>query len=144
MGDLWYAVQDGDERALGLYRRHYSSARRRHDAPRQFVGPGEKYVLLTVPGDALFVWRRSLYRQDEQIGVNCAVFRNEGGEQSSSLITEAMSLAWDRWAGKRLFTFVDPTMVVSRNPGYCFKCAGWRFAGVTRKGLHILEVLPAS
>ena len=35
------------------------------------------------------------------------------------------SLAWERWPGERLFTYVDPNKVRSFNPGYCFLRAGW-------------------
>jgi hypothetical protein len=31
--------------------------------------------------------------------------------------------------------------IISRNPGYCFKRAGWRACGKTQKGLIILERL---
>ena len=41
---------------------------------------------------------------------------------------------------ERFFTFVNPGKVGSPNPGYCFKKAGWRHVGRTKKrGLHILE-----
>lgn len=70
-------------------------------------------------------------------------FRNEGAVRSSTLIREAMALAWSRWPGMRLFTFVDPREVASTNPGYCFLQAGWkRLAGATRRGLRVLEALP--
>jgi hypothetical protein len=58
------------------------------------------------------------------------------------MISEAVSLAWRKWPGQRLFTFVDPAEVASTNPGYCFKVAGFRFCGRTRRGLHVLELLP--
>lgn len=138
----WIPARDGDERALGLYLRHYSSRGRRALAPRQFVGPGEYMVLLTPGADALFVWRRERYRLDGQTGVNCAVFRNEGSGLSSDLIRAAGELAWKRWPRERLFTFVDPKHVESPNPGYCFKAAGWRLCGRSAKGLHILEATP--
>lgn len=100
-------------------------------------------VLISTDGRALFVWRREQYRRDAQEGVNCTVFRNEGEQLSSRLIREAMELAWRRWPGERLFTFVNPRKVQSRNPGYCFLCAGWRRVGRTKeKRLLILEALP--
>jgi hypothetical protein len=41
-----------------------------------------------------------------QRGVNCAVFRNESSVLSSELIREACGLAWTRWPGERLYTYV--------------------------------------
>jgi hypothetical protein len=37
-----------------------------------------------------------------------------------------------------MFTYVDPRKIRSRNPGYCFKVAGWAFIRRTTEGLHLL------
>ena len=108
-------------------------------------------VLLTVTGDALFIWRKFI-SDDNQEGVNCAVFRNEGPLLSSLLILEAECLAWSRWPGERLYTYVWGAKVNSANAGYCFKCAGWTNVrdALSRpmyskgKGLAILEKFPWS
>ena len=91
-------------------------------------------VLLTPCARALFVWRRFISK-DDQAGVNCAIFRNEGAGLSSDLISAAMAAAWARWPGQRLYTYVNPRKVASGNPGYCFQCAGWPRCGIpkTRK-----------
>jgi hypothetical protein len=94
--------------------------------------------LLTVTCDALFVWRKFLSDGGQQ-GVNCALFRNESPVLSSLLVLEAEQLAWQRWPGERLYTYVNPRAVKSRNPGYCFKAAGWRRCGETKRHLLILE-----
>lgn len=147
---LWLPARDCDPRAYALYRRHYShyeyKDNRRQDPSNptrfSFVGPGEKMVLLTTDCRALFVWRKFINR-DGQTGVNCAVFRNEGDELSSRLILEAEQLAWQRWPGERLYTYVNQGKVKSPNPGYCFKMAGWQPCGFTKsKGLIILEKFP--
>ena len=136
----WISTKDGDPSVRALFDRHYS--RRRYAdgrRPALFVGPGEKLVLRTAMGDAICIWRkfRSL---DQQEGVNCAVFRNESPRLSSDLLRAAMVLAWDRWPGERLYTYVDPARIRSANPGCCFLKAGWRRCGRTRaRGLHILE-----
>jgi len=137
----WLAVPDGDARARALYLRHYS-ARHYRDGRRRtlFAGPGEKMVLITQECDALFVWRKFI-PADGQQGVNCAVFRNEGPRLSSELILEAEQLAWQRWPGERLYTYVAPSKVRSTNPGYCFIKAGWQRCGYTKGGLVILEKL---
>lgn len=142
----WYASSPTDPRALALYLRHYSAWKRRAvPLSRRFVGPGEQLVLLTVPCDALFVWRRERpeYRMDGQRGVNCAVFRNESPYLSSTLILEAEQLAWARWVGERLFTFVDAGKVrPKRDPGRCFLRAGWRRCGQSARGLLLFEKYP--
>ena len=145
----WLPVKDGDPRAVALHKRHYSrrnlvSGQRRSG----FVGIGERMVLLTVTCDALFVWRRmagadEIYERFHwQRGVLCTVFRNESPIRSSDLIKEAMDLAWQRWPGERLVTFVDGGKIRSTNPGACFKYAGWRRCGMSKGGLVILEVYP--
>lgn len=138
-GMRWYAVKDGNGAARELFNSHYS---RRHyrdgRKPKIFVGPGEKMVLLTSDGQALFVWRKFI-SDDGQDGVNCAIFRNESEHLSSELILEAEQLAWERWPGERLYTYVNPKRVKSSNPGFCFLKAGWRKCGKSKNGLVILE-----
>jgi hypothetical protein len=138
----WVEARDGDVLGLAMYRRHYSCHRYRDGRdPALFVGPGEKTVLLHADGSALFVWRKFI-SGDGQEGVNCAVFRNEGDTLSSVLILEAHGIAWERWPGERLYTYVNPRKVQSANPGYCFIRAGWRRCGVTKGGLLVLEMRP--
>ena len=142
-GGYWMSIKDGDPRALAIYERHYSCHRYKDGRKRTiFVGPGEKMVLLTVMCDALFVWRKFIDASGQQ-GINCAVFRNESPVLSSTLIEEAVQLAWSRWPGERLYTYVDKSKVKSRNPGYCFKVNGWRQCGITKwNKLVILERYP--
>jgi hypothetical protein len=151
----WLPVRDGDERALALYLDHYSSAKSRGRVPdrtvrgnfARFVGPGQHLVLLTVGADALFIWRNQRHRKDSERGVECTVFRNAARRSrvlSSLLIREACALAWARWVGARLFTFVDPgqlrSRLTGRDPGHCFLMAGWCDTGrVTPRGLRVLE-----
>ena len=142
-GDGWIVARDGDDTARCLFQLHYSF-RPYADGrkPKLFVGPGEKLVLLRRDAMALFVWRRFI-SGDGQKGVNCAVFRNEGAELSSQLIREADAIADERWPNERHYTYVNPRKVRSRNPGYCFKAAGWRACGVTKHNkLVVLERVP--
>jgi len=101
-------------------------------------------VLLTASCDALFVWHHPVMaRLSGQEGVNCTIFRNESPVLSSELIREACKLAWQRWPGARLFTYVADAKIRSTNPGACFKKAGWRRCGRNATGkLTILELLP--
>lgn len=84
----WFVTKDGDRTCLALYERHYSRYRYA-DGRRQsqFFGPGEHIVLRTGDGDALFVWRKFI-DDSGQIGVNCAVFRNESKRRIDYFGTE--------------------------------------------------------
>lgn len=137
----WLEVKDGNDTAREIFGSHYS--RRKYADGRNpllFVGPGEKMVLVSPEADALFVWRKFI-SMDDQTGVNCAVFRNEGARRSSELITEADDLAWQRWPGERLYTYVNPQKVRhKRDPGRCFLRAGWSHVGWSKGGLRILAI----
>ena len=139
----WVPASAADPVLRATYERHYSRKQAAGKAKNvRFVGPGECMVLRTVDYRALFAWRLSRFRMDLQGGVECTIFRNEGEVRSSVLVLEAVDLAWRRWPGFRLFTFVNPKLVASPNPGYCFKAVGWRFCGRSLKGLHILALNP--
>lgn len=135
---IWMPIKDGDPGALAFFNNHYS--RKKYADGREqklFVGPGEKMVLRTPCGKALWAWRKFL-SDDGQQGLNCAVFRNEGAGLSSVLILAAEDCAWTRWEKQRCFTYVDPKKVKSKNPGYCFEMAGWKRVGVTKKNKLII------
>ena len=136
---IWWLTKDGDRTCLALYERHYSCYRYRDGRKRYlFVGPGEKIVLRTAEGDALFVWRK--FKDDSgQTGINCAVFRNESAHQSSDLIRQADQIADCIWPGERHYTYVNSSRIRSTNPGFCFLVAGWRRCGRTKGGLIVLE-----
>jgi hypothetical protein len=140
LGTYWTEAADAEPMAFAMYRRHYSAQKNKNPKSRGFVGVGEKMVLIGLLSPALFAWKRStIPRDDGQEGVNCSVFRNESDILSSTLILEAMEWAWLKWPRQRLFTMVDPSKIRSINPGCCFKKAGWRRCGVTKRGLIILE-----
>ncbi len=155
----WVQTSENDPEAKALYRRHAQCRSGMNGGangsmnggtlgqrvkPRPFGGSGEKIVLVTHQADALIVFRKGSERGLGQ-GVHCSVFRNEGHFRSSSLIREAVSeWAWRRWPGERLYTYVGGQRVVSSNPGYCFKSAGWKRCGVTLGGMIVLELYPGS
>lgn len=130
----WVISHDMNPKAQELADRHYS--RKTPGSKKGFIGPGEKLVLLSPTGDALFTWLRSRadYRGDKIDGVNCTIFRNEGPVLSSKLILEAEKFAHDRWPGLKLFTYVSKAKVKSKNPGWCFMKAGWKPAGENKSG----------
>ena len=151
---VWIEVKDGNDTLRDIFSNHYSADSRLRDgsilrgSELLIVGPGEKLLLVTPCARAAFGWRREKFRMDGQVGVNCAFFRNEGAGRASDLIREAAAIAWERWPGERLYTFVDPGKVRhKRDPGRCFLRAGWRHVGWTKGGhgknsLRILECLP--
>ena len=139
----WLSVRDGNYSVRAIFDRHYSRHFYRDGRrPKLFAGPGEKEVLISPSGLAIFVWRKFRSMRAGEFGVNCAVFRNEGAGLSSDLICSAVAIAWRRWPGERLYTYVNPRCIRSTNPGYCFLMAGWRRCGTTPKGLIVLEMLP--
>ena len=143
LGDYWYLSRDGDDAVREIFDRHYS---RYHYAdgrkPKLFCGPGQKTVLITEAADAIWVWRKFIDASGNQ-GVNNAIFRNEGPILSSLLIADAENIAWSRWPGERLYTYVQPSGIRSSNPGACYKKAGWRTCGFTKwRKLVILEKMP--
>lgn len=154
VGEGWIEVLDGNPTARDIFQRHYTYRPRSGGRDNELiVGPGFKLLLLTADAGALCVWRKEKHRADGQTGVECCIFRREAGDLASNLLLDAMALAWARFPQERLFTFVDPRKVVPtmvKGPrgrlypvwGYCFYQAGWRFAGLTKKGLHILECFP--
>ena len=136
---VWMETHDADPVARKIADRHYS---RKTRGATHFCGPGEKLVLITPDEKALFVWRKNKFRKDGQEGVECTIFRNEGAGLSSDLIRKAMELAWKKWPGQRLFTYVNPYAVKSTDPGFCFKRAGWKEVGRSKGGLILLEIKP--
>jgi hypothetical protein len=121
----WMETKDGDAFARPLADRHYS---RKTIGAIQYVGPGERMVLISPDYKALFAWRIS-------------IFRNESEILSSLMIKEAVELAKSRWPNeKRFFTYVRDSAIKSSNPGCCFKKAGWKTCGRNKTDeLTILE-----
>lgn len=139
----WLLRKDGDPEVRAIFDRHYSRTRYADGRqPKLFVGPGQKMVLLSACKRAVFIWRKFV-NDDGQTGVNCAAFRNEGAGLSSRLLFDAMLIAWCRWPGERFYTYVKASAIRSTNPGYCFKVAGFKAIGITkRRGYHILAFEP--
>jgi len=105
---------------------------------------GRKLVLRDALGEVLWAWifPDPAMRMDGQTGYNCAIFRNESARRSSDIILEAERHAIDKWGVGRGYTYVDPKKIRSRNPGYCYKVAGWRRVGVSKSGQILLAKDP--
>lgn len=100
--------------------------------------PGQTIVLLEKHTErAVFGWWRpdpasGLRAMNNLDGWTCTIFRNESTVRSSDLIKDAErvfeELALDI-GPDGLLTYVWDKRVRSTNPGFCFKCAGWRAIG---------------
>ena len=136
--DLLLVIRDGDPDARALYDRHYSARHYRDGRkPKRLIGPGQYLLLTTTDRKALIAFRRSNRQIAGRTGIYLSVFRNESSLKASTLLTAACMMAWDRWPGQEIFTFVNPQKVKSPLPGYCFLRAGFREKGKTQRGLLI-------
>lgn len=142
----WYRSHRFDPRALPLADRHYN--RRKVGSP-QFVPPGRCVVLLTAGADALWVtsWPFAEYVRHAWPGawVN-SLFRNESAELSSALILEAIAATRFLFGDPPplgMITFVDRDKTRrKRDPGRCYRKAGFHHVGETKGGLVALQLLP--
>jgi hypothetical protein len=78
------------------------------------------------------------------------VFRNLSGLLSSELIRSATKATYIAWAhrygelpSERLRTEIGIKQVKSRNPGYCYLCAGYTKDRVVRGKLYLWAPLPS-
>lgn len=144
-GQPWLRSNRADPRALPLADRHYN--RQKPGSP-QFVPPGRCLVLLTEPADALWVtsYPQAEYVQHAWAGAMvCSLFRNEGPALSSTLIMAAVAATRAVWEPPALgiVTFVDPEKTRrKRDPGRCYRRAGWEPVGYTAGGLVALQLPP--
>jgi len=143
---MWRLSYRADPSARRLADRHYS---RQNPGAAQFVPPGRCLVLTAGnPVKALWVtsWPFAEYTKHAWAGAwVCSLFRNEGAGLSSSLIREAVGATlWSFGPPPTLgmITFVKTSAIESRNPGYCYKRAGFKNVGHTKGGLVALQMLP--
>jgi hypothetical protein len=146
----WHLSWRADPRARALADRHYN---RQAVGAAQFVPPGRCLVLLTESADALWItsWPLAEYVQHAWAGAwVCSAFRNEDRDAhvSSELVEHAVAATCARWPEVPelgMVTFVDATKVRrKRDPGRCFRRAGFRPVGQTAGGLLALQLLPAA
>lgn len=144
----WHLSHRADPRAVQIADRHYN--RQKVGSP-QFVPPGRCVVLLTEDADALWVtsWPFAQYVKHAWAGawVN-SCFRNEAPERylSSTLILEAIAATLSIWPEppqRGLITFIDKNKTrPKRDPGRCYRKAGFVVDGETKGGLVALLMRP--
>jgi hypothetical protein len=144
----WRWSHRGDKRALPLADRHYN--RQKIGAP-QFVPPGRCAVFLTDDADALWVtsWPLAQFVQHDWAGamVN-SLFRREGGPYLASELIIAATAAtrahWPDLPPLGIVSFVDAGKTRrKRDPGWCYRRAGWTHVGFTKAGLWVFQLKPA-
>ena len=140
----WQLSWRADPRGAAIADRHYN--RQKTGAP-QFVPPG-KCLVFRIRDRALWVtsWPIAEYVQHAWAGawIN-SLFRNEGAGLSSALITEAVALTRAYWEPPPLgiVSFVDATKTRrKRDPGRCYRRAGWTHVGFTQGGLYAFQQKP--
>jgi hypothetical protein len=144
----WCVSWRADPAVRALADRHYS---RQKVGSTQFVAPGSCLVLKTIEADAAWVTLHPLIQYvAHKFGDAwlCTMFRNESPHLSSELIREAVaaSYAWFVEPPPDGFvTFVDANAVRrKRDPGRCFRRAGWHEIGRTQERGHIVLQLPVA
>ncbi len=142
----WGVSNRFDPVGVALADRHYN---RRNVGSPQFVPPGSNLCFVTPAGDAVWTtsWPYAEYVRHAWPGawVN-SIFRNEGDYLSSELIREAVAAPRWTWDPPVLgiITFVDAGKVRrERDPGRCYRKAGWTHVGFTKGGLWAFQMLPA-
>lgn len=142
----WRSSDRADPSAVILADRHYN--RQKIGTP-QFVPPGRCIVLLTVSKNALWVtsWPFAMFTKHAWAGawVN-SLFRNESSAYlSSDLIAFAVAVTRSQWnpPTNGIISFVDASKIRhKRDPGRCYRRAGWKHVGFTKGGLWTFQQLP--
>jgi len=136
---------------------HYS---RRSPGSKTFTGVGQEVVLLTADRSA--VWATVRQRTPAARGSGNSrgrsgttderakyvwrnmLFRNLGSTLSSRLILSATAATYQAWPQRygalpveTLRTEVDPKMTRSKNPGFCYKMAGYHSARAVRGKVYL-------
>jgi hypothetical protein len=143
---VWRASWRADPSARRIADNHYN---RQSPDSDQFVPPG-RCVVLVIPEVAFWVtsWPFSEYVKHAWPGAwICSAFRNERRDlhRSSDLITEAVAATMFYWSppSEGMVTFVDPKKTrPKRDPGRCFRRAGFEEVGETKGGLIALRLSP--
>jgi len=140
----WKISNRADKRALKLADRHYN---RQKPGTPQFVPPG-RCVVLWQPGSVWVTsWPFAKYVKHAWAGawIN-SLFRRESGELASELIRQAIGITRHIWPDVPelgIVTFVNASKVRrKRDPGRCYKRAGFTCVGITKGGLLAFQMLP--
>lgn len=142
----WRITNRADPVARAIADRHYN---RQSIGAQQFVPPG-RCLVLVIPGEALWItsWPFAEFVKHAWAGAwVCSAFRNERPDLhlSSDLIREAVAATRATWEPPELgmITFVDRDKTRrKRDPGRCYRRAGFVEVGETAGGLVALQLVP--
>lgn len=142
----WMRSHRADRDVVPLADRHYN--RQKFGSP-QFAPPGRCLVLKTAGLDAFWItsWPFAQYVKHAWAGAwVCSAFRNEGPVLSSELIRDALRATVFEFGTPPplgMITFVDTSKTRrKRDPGRCYRKAGFIACGMTKGGLVALQILP--
>lgn len=142
---MWTMSHRSDPEARTIADRHYN---RQKPGTPQFVPPGRCLVLKTDHAVWVTSWPYAEFVRHDWAGawVN-SCFRREGGEHiASEMIRAAVAATRAHWPDVPdlgMVTFVDASKVRhKRDPGRCYRRAGFRDVGCTKGGLIALQLLP--
>lgn len=144
--DPWCMSWRADPYARAIADRHYN---RQSVGATQFVPPGRCLVLTTTGALWITSWPFAKYVKHDWPGawINSA-FRNERQDLhlSSDLIRAAVAATRSHFGVPPelgMVSFIDLTKVRhKRDPGRCYRKAGFRPVGYTKGGLLALQLLP--
>lgn len=147
----WHLSYRASKRGVQLADRHYS---RQSVGSPQFVKPGRCLVLITENDKGLWVtsWPFAEFVKHGWPGAwECSLFRSEGDELASEMITEAVA-ATRAYFGEPpplgFVTFINPIkvrpVVIRGAPtfGYSWLKAGWKYVGTTGEGKLAFQLTP--
>lgn len=134
--EYWMLSESGAFDAIGkrLADGHYS--RRKIGSP-QFLPPGQRFVLVSRDFKSVWGWWRphpnsGIVAMNGLDGWTCTIFRRTGGTLASDLVLDAeraIKLLGYGCGPSGMLTYIWNAKVTSKNPGYCYKSAGWHVAG---------------
>lgn len=144
---VWVRVKTSDDRLRALRDKHYSCKR---PGGRTVGPPGRRVAFVTEDGGAAWLshWPKpELAMHGYGDAWICTLFRREWGPRSSELISAAVAAtarAWGEPPSGGFLTFVDVDRTRhKRDPGRCFRRAGFKPIGYTKdRGLLILHLTP--
>jgi len=139
----WRLSHRADQRARVIADRHYN---RQSVGSAQFVPPGRCLVLWQPRAFWVTSWPFAEYTKHAWAGAwVCSAFRNEGAGLSSTLIRDAVAHTRWQWPDVPelgMITFVNRDKVRhKRDPGRCYRKAGFAPCGETAGGLLALQLL---
>lgn len=163
---IWRLSSSSDPVALsivdgtGKHAEHGPHYSRRTPGSKTFTGVGREIVLVTEDENAVWavVYQKTPARRGTgdsrgrsagtDIGARYVwrnmMFRRLGGPPASELIVSALTRTYEEWRrrygslpSERLRTEIGIKQVKSRNPGYCYKVAGWTVDRVVRGKLYL-------